>query len=99
MKRPVMILIAVTAICVALVHVRRKEARVRYEIHRGLTRQTALRRKLWDQRVRVAHLVAPREVRRRTREMALGLIEDRGPMPLAGSHDITSPSETARRER
>ena len=86
MRRLVMILIAITAICVALVHVRRREARVRHEIHRGLTRQTALRRRLWNQRVRIAHLVAPREVRRRTREMALGLIgRDDDPMPLAAT--------------
>lgn len=86
MRRLILILAAVTAICVALVHVRRQEARVRHEIHRGLTRQTSLRRRLWDQRVRIARLTAPREVRRRTREMALGRISrDDEPAPLAAA--------------
>jgi len=100
MKRLAIIVVAVTAICVALVHVRRQEARVRYEIHRRLSRQTVLRRRLWDRRVRIAHLVAPREVRRRTREMALGLTgEDEGRSSLAGAHDLAPPRQAGRSER
>ena len=74
--RLVIVTIALAAIAMALVSIRRQEAWVRHDIQRRQQRQMALRRRLWDQRVRIGQLVAPAEVRRRAQEMALDLMDE-----------------------
>ena len=71
MIRLMVIVISITAITAALVHIRRMEASTRYETQRCMTTQMKLRRQMWDQHVRVGRLIAPVEVRRRAKEMAL----------------------------
>ena len=84
MVRLAIIIVVLAGIAAALVHLRREEARIRYEIQAALTRQTTLRRRLWDQRVRIARLVAPGEVRKRAEELALDLIDEEESLhPLA----------------
>ena len=79
MLRLMIIIVAVAAIAVGLVYLRREEAQVSYETHRCLSRQTALRRKLWDQRLEIGHLVAPAQVRNRMRRMALDMSNENEP--------------------
>ena len=74
--RLVIVTIVLTAVALALVSIRRQEAWVRHDIQRHQQRQMALRRRLWDQRVRIGQLVAPAEVRRRAQEMALDLTDE-----------------------
>ena len=66
------VIVVLAAIAVTLVHLRRREITVRHEIQLLRTRQVALRRKLWDQQVRLGQLTAPRRIRHFAEEMALG---------------------------
>lgn len=79
MFRLAVIIILVAAIAIVLVHIRRQEAQVNYQIHCSLSRQVRLRRKLWDLRTQVGRLIAPNEVRRRAAEMALNLCDENTP--------------------
>lgn len=73
MARLAIILAVLTAIGAARVQLARQEDRARYGVHRALTRQVFLRRRLWDRRTRVGELMAPDQIRRRMAEMALNL--------------------------
>ncbi len=73
MVRSAVVIACIAAIAVVMVCVRREEARARPEIHNAHVRQVALRRRLWDQRVRIGHMAAPDELRKRVRELALDL--------------------------
>lgn len=74
--RVAIILAAIAAIGLARVELARREDRARYEVHRNLTSQVMLRRRLWDQRVRIGKLLAPERVRHRMAEMALDLTNE-----------------------
>jgi hypothetical protein len=52
-------------IAVGLVQLRRREIVVRHEIQRMQEQQIGLRRRLWDQQVRLGYLTAPREIHHR----------------------------------
>jgi hypothetical protein len=57
---PVVILLA--AIAVGMVHVRRRQVACANETQRFHSREVDLRRKLWDQHVRLGYLTSPRRV-------------------------------------
>ena len=76
MARVAIILAAIVAIGLARVELARREDRARYEVHRNLTRQVMMRRRLWDQRVRIGELLAPERVKHRMLEMALDLTDE-----------------------
>jgi len=63
--RLALIIVALGAIAVALVHIRRAEMAVRYDIQRLQARQVRLRRRIWDQQVTIGRLTGPEELRRR----------------------------------
>ena len=85
MLRLTAVIFTLTALGLALVHIRRTEARVRYEIQECQTRQVRLRRGLWDQRLSIGRLICPRRVRDRAEMMALDLTrEDEDRTHLAG---------------
>ena len=65
-----MILI-LAGIAVSLVHIRRSEIVVRHEIQHLQMQRVSLRRKLWDQQVRIGYLTAPREIRRRMEQLTM----------------------------
>ncbi|MCK4601077.1 MAG: hypothetical protein KAU28_01340, partial [Phycisphaerae bacterium] len=67
------VIISLAAIALALVHVRRAESCAGHEIQRLRTRQVELRRRMWDQEVRIGQLTAPGELRRKGREMSLDM--------------------------
>ena len=73
MIRAAIVIVAMAAIATGLVHLRRLEARTRYQLHQNLDTQTRLRRDLWDKRVHIGSLVAPNQVKRRSDSMALDL--------------------------
>ena len=88
MARLAIIVAVLAAIGVVRVELGRRADRTRYQVHKDLTRQVMLRRRLWDQRVRIGQLLAPKEVRRRTMEMALDLTgEDESRSRVADSGD------------
>lgn len=68
------VIISLTVIAVALIHIRRTELAARCEIQRLQLEQVTLRRTMWDQQVRMGHLTAPSEVHRRAEQMALDLV-------------------------
>ena len=72
--RLAIIIIGVTAIAVTLIHMRRAELAMNCEMQRLQMEQVTLRRTLWDQQVRLGHLLAPSEVKRRSDEMSLNLV-------------------------
>ena len=76
--RIVVVIISLAAIALGLVHIRRAEMSVQYELQRVRTEQVELRRRLWDQQVRMGLLTAPDEVRRRAEDMSLGLTHRTG---------------------
>ena len=69
------VIVALAAIAVTLVHIRRMEIAARHQTQDLRTCQVKLRRKLWDQQIRLGFLTSPDEVRRRADEMSLDLIE------------------------
>jgi hypothetical protein len=70
-----MVIVALAAMAVGLVHVRRAEVIACHEAQQLQLRQMKLRRRLWDQQIALSYLTAPSEVRRRSEEMCLGLVE------------------------
>jgi len=96
MLRVTVILLALAVIGVARVELGRQEDRMRYEVHRNLTQQVELRRRLWDQCVRIGEMLAPREVRRRRDDMALELTdenESRRRMADSGERPVNRPGD------
>ena len=81
MARLATTIVGLLIIAALLVDIRREEVAVRYEIHRCVSRQTALRRDLWSQRFRIGRLLAPAELRKMTNEMALDLTAEDEPCP------------------
>jgi len=78
--RMAVVIIALAAIAVALVHLRRAELSVRHETQELRTQQVGLRRELWDLQNRAGQLTAPGEINRRRGQMALDL-KDNSPTP------------------
>jgi len=76
MGKVAIILAAVAAIGVVHVDLARQEDRARHEVHRNLSRQVMLHRRLWDQWTRIGRLVSPQHVKRRSVEMALDLTDE-----------------------
>ena len=74
--RIVLIIVAVAAIGVCLVGIRRGEISARHEIQQLQLRHVSLRRQLWDQQVTLGRLTSPRSVGKRASEMMLGLFDD-----------------------
>ena len=76
MARAAIVLVALAAIGAARVELARREDRARHEVHRRLSDQVVLRRRLWDQRTRIGQLLAPEQVKRRAAEMTLDLTSE-----------------------
>jgi hypothetical protein len=72
--RLAIIIVALTAIAVTLIHLRRGELAMACETQRLQMEQVTLRRTMWDQQVRLGRLLAPPEVKRRSEEMALDMV-------------------------
>jgi len=60
-----LVIAALAAIAVGMVHIRRDETRTNYQIQQLQLDQTHLRRKLYDQQADLGRLIAPRQVRER----------------------------------
>lgn len=70
--RLALIIVCLTSIAVARVHLRRCELLARHDSQELANRQVELRRALWDQQVRMSYLTAPAKVRQQAIEMSLG---------------------------
>ena len=85
MRRLIFLILFLTAIAICLVHIRQGQSVTRYQIHKLRSKQIKLRRRLWDQQVKLGQLTAPREVRLRAEEMSLDLTSMRSELgDLAG---------------
>jgi hypothetical protein len=73
--RLAIVIVALAAMAVSLVHIRRAEVIARHEAQRFQLQEMKLRRRLWDQQITLSYLTTPAEVRRRSEEMCLGLVE------------------------
>jgi len=70
-----LVIAILVAIWVGLVHLRHEKVRAGHEIQRLQMRQVSLRRRLWDQEVRIGELTTPDRVRGRAKQMPLQLVE------------------------
>jgi len=77
--RLALVIVALAGIAVGLVHIRRAEMSVRHEIQCLRLQQISLRRRLWDQQVRLGEIMAPARVRLLAKR--LGMVMP-GEMPL-----------------
>ena len=68
------IILAFAVIAVATVHLRLEQTSVRAETYRLSARRREVRRRLWDQQIRLGELACPRQVNRRGRQLALELL-------------------------
>lgn len=76
-----MVILALAVVAVGLVHLRRAELIVRHDAQRLQLEQVKVRRQLWGQQITLSYLAAPAEVRRRSDQMCLDLVErDRSAM-------------------
>ena len=73
------LIVILAAIAVTLVNLRRREIAVRHKIQLMQTQQVSLRRKLWDQQVRLGYLTAPGAIRDRAELGTVGWVEDDRP--------------------
>jgi len=73
--RIAIVIVALAAIAVAMVHIRRTRTNLRNEIQRMENQQISLRRELQDQQIRLGRAMAPSEIRRRAEEMALPMVD------------------------
>jgi len=71
--RLALVIIALGAIAVSMVQIRRGETTARHEAQSLQRRQVSLRRRLWDQQIRLGQLTGPQELRRRADRMVLRL--------------------------
>ncbi len=81
------VILILAALAVALTHLRRQEVLLRHEIQQLQSRQVQLRRKLWDQQVRLGYLTAPDRMQRRLQELSQGAADSAEKL----AHNNTSP--------
>lgn len=74
------VIVCLAAIATGVVHMRHARRRLGNEVQTLQSRQIVLRRELWEQQIHLGWLVAPAELRRRTQEMDLPLVE-KGRLP------------------
>jgi hypothetical protein len=67
------LIISMTLIAVALVHIRRAELPLRHEMQCLETQHAALRRDLWDRQMRLGYQTTPQAVQFRADAMSLDL--------------------------
>jgi len=70
-----LVIVALAAIAVTMVHVRREETRIRHAVQRFQIRQIELRRTLYDQQAELGLLTAPLCVQRRVEILDISLTE------------------------
>jgi hypothetical protein len=70
-----LVIMALAAIAVAVVHVHREDTRTQHAVQQLQIRQIELRRKLYDQQAELGHLTAPPLVRRRAEVLDIALTE------------------------
>ncbi len=73
--RLAVVIIALAAIAVGLVHIRRARTMACNQIQRLENMQISLKRDLQDQQVRLGWLTSPSEIHRKAAEMALPMVE------------------------
>lgn len=73
--RLAVVIIALAAIAVGLVHTRRMQTGARHELQKLENQQIALKRQLQDQQVQLGWLTSPSEIHRKAAELALPMVE------------------------
>lgn len=90
--RIAIVILSLAVMAVGLVHLRRAELIARHESQQLQLQQVKLRRQLWDQQINLSYLAAPAEVRRRSEEMCLDLVDRNG---SAMNPPASSPQQAA----
>jgi hypothetical protein len=74
--RLALVILGLTTVALALVHIRREDLAVRHDMQAIETRHAEVRRELWSRQVDVGHLTTPEAVRYRADVLALELTRD-----------------------
>ena len=77
------IIVAFAAIAAATVHLRLQQTRTRSEIHNLQADRLEVRRRLWQQQLRLGELTSPRHIRRLARDWPMDVAEPgQAPSPV-----------------
>jgi hypothetical protein len=93
--RLALVILLLAGIALAMVHLRRERNQLLHETQHNVELQIMLRRKLWDQQVRLAWLMAPAEIRKRVEDLSLHLAEKSA--PAGGTPDANGSPRATRR--
>lgn len=74
--RMILVIAALAGIAVGLVRIRRSQLQVAHERRSIQSRHVQVRREIWDQEVRLGHLLSPSAIQWRAETMALELADD-----------------------
>ena len=70
------VIVSLTAIALALVHLRREEVAIRRDMQRVQSEHVKVRREIWDRQMKIGDMMAPRAIRFRSEVMALEMTND-----------------------
>jgi hypothetical protein len=69
------VIVSLAVLAAGLVHLRRQESAVRYQLQQLPLRHMEARRAIWDRRVEFGHLTVPRSIRHRADVMDLEMTD------------------------
>jgi hypothetical protein len=92
-----LVIAALAAIAVGMVHIRRSETRTNYQLQQLQVDQIYLRRKLYDQQANLGRLIAPKEVRERMGKLDVRLTS-RVIAPPAVAHRLSAETPDGRHQ-
>jgi cell division protein FtsL len=76
MMRIVYILVGLTVIAVAKIHLQRRELAAGYDLQRLESHHAMVRREIWDRQVEIGYLMTPQAIRHRAEMMALDMTNE-----------------------
>ena len=79
--RTAAVILVLAAIAVTLVHIRRRQMTFAHQIQRLGARQVDLRRRLWDQQVRLGQLTSVERINTRVEALDDGMMADHWQLP------------------
>jgi hypothetical protein len=71
--RIALVIMALAAVAVGMIYIRRAETRANHEVYRLQLIQVHLRCRVYDQQAELGRLTAPKDVRQRAEKMDVGL--------------------------
>ncbi|HDY64706.1 MAG TPA: hypothetical protein ENH84_00535, partial [Phycisphaerae bacterium] len=70
------VIVSLTVIALALVHLRREEVAMRRDMQRVQSEHVKVRREIWDRQMKIGDMMTPQAIRFRSEVMALEMTND-----------------------